>query len=68
MAQLKYRFENIEVQYNTYGHYSPATHYEPPEYPEHVFEAIYYKEVDILPILSEKDQEEIYELLLDHLY
>ena len=68
MARLKYRGEEIEVEYNTVGDYIAATYDSPPEYPDTFIDAIYYNEVDILPILSERDQDEIHNLLLDYLY
>jgi hypothetical protein len=68
MATLKYRDEEIEVGYTTYGRYIPATHDNPPEYPDHFVETVYYKDVDIFPILSYEDKDEINELLIDYLY
>jgi len=68
MARLKYRGEEIEVEYSTVGHYVMATYDNPPEYPDHFIDAVNYGGVDILPILSESDQDEIYELLNDYLY
>ena len=68
MARLKYRGEEIEVEYNTVGAYMAATYDNPVEYPEAIIDAVYYNDVDILPILSESDQDEIYELLNDYLY
>jgi hypothetical protein len=68
MARLKYRGEEIEIEYNTVGDYVMATYDNPPEYPDTFIEAVYYGDVNILPILSERDQDEIYELLNDYLY
>lgn len=68
MARLKYRGEEIEVEYSSYGHYTMATYDNPAEYPEHFIEAVNYGGVDILPILSQEDQDEIYELLNNYLY
>jgi hypothetical protein len=68
MARLKYRGEEIEVEYNTVGTYIMATYDNPAEYPDTIIDAVYYNEVDILPILSERDQDEIYELLNEYLY
>ena len=68
MAILKYRFEEIEVEYNTVGDYVPATYEQPAEWPETIIDAVYYKDVDIYPILSESDLDEIYELLNEYLY
>jgi hypothetical protein len=68
MARLKYRGEDIEVEYNTVGHYVMATYDNPPEYPDIFIDAVYYGDVNILPILNENDQDEIYELLNEYLY
>jgi hypothetical protein len=68
MAQLKYRGEEIEVEYSIEGEYIMATYDNPPEYPEHFIDAVNYGGVDILPILSESDQDDIYDLLIDYLY
>ena len=68
MAQLKYRGEKIEVEYNTVGDYVAATNDNPAEYPDTFIDAVYYGDVDILPILNEYAIDEIYELLNDYLY
>ena len=68
MARIKYREEEVEVEYNLYGTYIPATRECPEEYPDFEIDAVYYNGVDILPILSYEDQEEIDELLADYLY
>jgi hypothetical protein len=68
MATLKYREAEVEIKYDTYGKYIPATQYDPPEYPDVEIYAVFYEGVDILPILSYKDQDEIYETLIDYLY
>lgn len=68
MARIKYRDEEVEVKYNKIGEYIPATYDSQAEYPDFEIDAVYYKGVDILPILSYEDQEEIDELLTDYLY
>jgi len=68
MATLKYREAELEIKYDTYGKYIPATQYDPPEYPDIEIYAVFYEGVDILPILSYIDQDEINELLIDYLY
>ena len=65
---LKYREAEIEVGYTTYGKYIPATRDNPEEYPDHFVETVYYKDVDIFPILSYEDKNEINELLISELY
>ena len=68
MAIIKYREEEVEVEYNLYGTYIPATREYPEEYPDAIVEAVYYNGVNILPILSYEDQEEISENLIEYLY
>jgi hypothetical protein len=68
MATLNYRDVEVEIKYDTYGKYIPATWSDPAEYPDVEIFAVFYKGVDILPILSYEDQDEIYELLNEHLY
>jgi hypothetical protein len=68
MAIIKYRGEEVDVEYNLYGTYIPATRENPEEYPDAIIDAVYYNSVNILPILSYEDQEEISETLIDYLY
>lgn len=68
MATLKYKEVEVEVKYDTYGKYIPATWCDPPEYPDIEIYGVFYKDVDILPILSYVDQDEIYESLIEYLY
>ena len=68
MARIKYREEEVEVEYSLYGTYIPATYENPEEYPDVIIDAVYYNEVNILPLLSYEDQEEISETLIDYLY
>jgi hypothetical protein len=68
MATLKYKEAEVEVKYDTYGKYVPATWCDPPEYPDIEIHAVFYKGVDILPILSYEDQDEIYDSLIEYLY
>ena len=65
---LKYREAEIEIKYDIYGEYIPATWCDPSEYPDIELRGVFYKDVDILPILSYEDQDEIYELLISELY
>jgi hypothetical protein len=64
--EVKYRGEKVEVEYDTYGSYSPATYDSPAEYPEFIINAVYYNDVDIMPILTESDLELITEELYDN--
>jgi len=68
MATLNYRDVEVEIKYDIYGKYVPSTWCDPAEYPDVEISAVFFKGVDILPILSYEDQDEIYELLNEHLY
>ena len=68
MARIKYRDEEIEVEYNLYCDYFAATSDSQEEYPDVIIDAVYYNEVNILPLLSYEDQEEISETLIEYLY
>jgi hypothetical protein len=64
---LEYRGELIEVDVKQYGEYTPATRWQPEEYPDYELRAVYYKDVDIINILSETDIDEIMEIFLNEL-
>ena len=68
MARIKYRDEEIEVEYNLYGDYFAATRDSQEEYPDVIIDAVYYNKVNILPLLNYEDQEEISETLIEYLY
>ena len=68
MARIIYRDEEVDVEYNLYGAHIPATYENPEEYPDVIITQVYYKEVDILPLLNYEDQEEISENLIEYLY
>jgi hypothetical protein len=68
MARIIYRDEEVDVEYNLYGAYIPATYENPEEYPDVIITQVYYKEIDILPLLNYEDQEEISENLIEYLY
>lgn len=61
--EVKYRGEKVDVVYETWGFYRPATQYDPPEYPEYEIIQVFYDGADILPILNEDDLAELYEEL-----
>lgn len=58
---VKYRGEEIDVEYDVIGDYRMATYENPAEHPDIVITAINYKDVDIMPILSEEEIDLIYE-------
>lgn len=62
--KVKYRGDEVEVTYHSYGVYSPATHYEPAEYPDVYIEDVEYQGVSIYNILGEIELEEIKESLI----
>jgi len=66
--RLQFRGEDIEVMYDEYGQYIAPTRDNPAEYPDVHITEVLYKDVDIMPILRDRDMEEVYELLLDELY
>ena len=66
--RLQFRGEEIEVIYDEYGQYIAPTRDNPAEYPDVHITEVLYKDVDIMPILRDRDMEEVYELLLDELY
>lgn len=65
--RIKYRGEEVEVEYSSYGKYIPATHWNPAEHPEYYIENVEYQGVSIFNILSENDLEEILESLIAEL-
>jgi hypothetical protein len=67
MARLKYRGEEIEVEFSIYGEYIPQTRWQPAEYPEYNIEDVFYNGTSIFAILSENDLEEINENLIAEL-
>jgi hypothetical protein len=66
--RILYRGQVIEVGYEEIGEYYPATRENPPEYPDVEIHYITYEGVDITPILSEVDIDEINSLLVNELY
>ena len=62
--KVKYRGEEVIVDYNSYGDYSPATHWQPAEYPDYYIEDVTYQGISIYNILSENDLEEILESMI----
>jgi hypothetical protein len=65
---IKLRMEDIDVMYDEMGKYYPATRDSPAEYPDLHITSIEYKGVDIQPILSDRDIDLVYELLIAELY
>lgn len=63
--RVKYRGEEVEVTYHSYGVYCAATRFEPAEYPDIYIEDVEYQGVSIFNILSDNDKEEILESLID---
>lgn len=66
--KILYRGQVIEVSYEEIGEYYPATRENPPEYPDVEIHYIIYEGVNITPILSEVDIDEINSLLVNELY
>ena len=64
---VKFRGEELEIEYDVYGHYSPATYEYPAEYPEIIVNAIYYNGVDIYNVLDEDDIDTIANEVLEQI-
>ena len=62
MRTFKYRWTEVEVDYNTYDNGDKEY------YPEITLEAVYYLGVDILPIMKESEQIELIEEMNDKLF
>ena len=62
--RVKYRGDEVEVTYHSYGVYYAATRWQPAEYPDICIEDVEYKGVSIFNILSDNDIEEILESLI----
>ena len=62
MRTFKYRWTEVEVDYNTYDNGDKEY------YPEITLEAVYYLGVDILPIMKEAEQLELIEEMNDKLF
>lgn len=65
---VKFRGEEIEVEYNLVGDYIAPSYEDRGEYPEVYIEAVYYNDVDVIRILTDDDLEDITELILENLY
>ena len=62
--RVKYRGDEVEVTYESYGTYYPATRCRPAEYPDIYINDVEYQGVSIYNILSDNDIEEILESLI----
>lgn len=63
---VKYRGEEVDVEYDVICDYVPATYDSPAENPDIVITAINYKDVDIMPILNEEEIDLIYETIYEN--
>lgn len=63
---VKYRGEKLDIEYDVIGDYRMATYENPAEYPDIIITAINYKDVDIMPILSEEEIDLIYEEVFEN--
>lgn len=62
MRAFNYRQEEVEVEYNTYDDGDKEYN------PEIIIEAVYFNGVNILPIMSIADEEELKEEMYDKLF
>lgn len=65
--KVRYRGEEVEVTYQSYGVYCAATRFQPAEYPDIFIEDVEYQGVSIFNILSDNDIEEILESLISEI-
>jgi hypothetical protein len=65
---IQFRGEEIEVVHEQHGTYIAPTADTPAEYPNVIIYEINYNGVDVLPILSDSDVDEIHELLNNKIY
>ena len=61
MRTFKYRWTEVEVEYNTYDNDSDYN-------PEIIIEAVYFNGVNILPIMNEADELELKEEMNSKLF
>jgi hypothetical protein len=65
---IRFRDEELEVEYNSIGDYIPSSCTSVGEYPEIEIDAIYFGVCNIKPILRIEDIEEIKEIIIYQLY
>jgi hypothetical protein len=65
---IRFRDEELEVEYNSIGDYIPSSCTSVGEYPEIELDAIYFGVCNIMPILNIEELEEIKEIIIDQLY
>lgn len=65
---IKFRDEELEIEYNKIGDYIPSSCTSVGEYPEIEIEAVYLGVCDIMRILRIEDLEEIKEIIIYQLY
>jgi DNA-binding Lrp family transcriptional regulator len=65
---IRFRDEELEVEYNSIGDYIPSSCTSVGEYPEIELDAVYFGDCNIIPILRIEDIEEIKEIIIYQLY
>jgi hypothetical protein len=65
---IRFRDEELEVEYNLIGDYIPSSCTSVGEYPEIEIDAIYFGVCNIMPILNIEELEEIKEIIIYQLY
>jgi hypothetical protein len=65
---IRFRDEELEIEYNSIGDYIPSSCTSVGEYPEIEIDAIYFGVCNIMPILRIEDIEEIKEIIIYQLY
>jgi len=54
---------SIDVVYHVDGKYRPATHLDPPEYPEVKLESVKYKNRELIKVLSSSQKDNLIEYI-----
>ena len=65
---VSYRGEEVETHYRLEGEYIPRSYECEGEYPDLIFEGVYYNDVDVLPLMSQSDVEELKEIMYNELF
>jgi hypothetical protein len=65
---IRFRDEELEIEYNLIGEYIPSSCTSVGEYPEIEIDAIYFGVCNIMPILIIEELEEIKEIIIYKLY
>lgn len=65
---VSYRGEEVEVHYRSEGEYIPRSYECEGEYPDLIFDGVYYNDVDVLPLMSQSDVDELKDIMYNELF